>query len=78
MAKLNFVYCFDCLLYFEWWFWLGIFCLGLIGMLNYVFWWDEVNGWLIGWDSVDFVDFWCNVCYEGYFLFWYGLFWLLN
>jgi hypothetical protein len=78
MAKLNLARRLDRLPHFEWWLWLGIFCLGLIGTLNHAPWRDEVNGWLIGRDSVDFADFWRNVRYEGHPLLWYGLLWLLN
>ncbi|AIE73188.1 MULTISPECIES: hypothetical protein [unclassified Synechocystis] len=78
MVKLNLARRLDRLPQFEWWLWLGIFCLGLIGTLNHAPWRDEVNGWLIARDSVDWADFWRNVRYEGHPLLWYGLLWGLN
>jgi hypothetical protein len=41
-------------------------------------WRDEVNGWLIARDSLNFQDFWQNIRYEGHPLLWYGCLWLLN
>jgi hypothetical protein len=41
-------------------------------------WRDEVNGWLIARDSLDFSDFWQNIRYEGHPILWYGCLWLLN
>ncbi|MFN9173354.1 MAG: hypothetical protein ACK58N_02240 [Synechocystis sp.] len=63
---------------FERWLWLGIFVLGLLAVLNHAMWRDEVNGWLIARDSLNFQDFWHNIRYEGHPILWYSCLWLLN
>jgi len=64
--------------HFERWLWLAIFLLGLLAVLNHAMWRDEVNGWLIARDSLNFQDFWQNIRYEGHPILWYGCLWLLN
>ncbi|MGA1621248.1 MAG: hypothetical protein ACO36E_00810 [Synechocystis sp.] len=64
--------------HFERWLWLGIGLLGLLAVLNHAMWRDEVNGWLIARDSLNFSDFWQNIRYEGHPILWYGCLWLLN
>jgi hypothetical protein len=49
-----------------------------VGTLNHAPWRDEVNGWLIARDSLNFHDFWQTIRYEGHPLLWYGLLWVLN
>ncbi len=68
----------DTIPHFERWLWLGIFVLGFLAVLNHAMWRDEVNGWLIARDSLNFEDFWRNIRYEGHPILWYGCLWLLN